>query len=302
MEQIEFDDLPPDLIHKVKNEYYFLLQHIDSLITFIRTKCVATSEVFLLPSPKQEDIGKPNIDINVQAIEGEDAVSRVISHLTEFTINQPDQPGLMSKRLPGVIRIFTHDTEELILRINKVNTIKDELTSLIRTYSPSEDEQFELTKRCIPMAIRKQIGRHIHYYEKGELKSVGFSFSNKTAMSKPQKKAFWLEKLEKTRKNIRSHVDVDSWMAQLDIEEAALNMLPDKAYLRTERPIRKAPIANIYLKDRKTTITAHSPIFIINDNAPVRPLRSYKGKSTGNNNNKRELIIPRWHLYLLKKI
>ena len=297
-------EIPNHIISHLKSEYLFLTQHIEALITFLRQACSCQADVFLMPEPSVKDIGKDEMLCTFEHVTGDEALDIAFSHLLDHKIKKADQPGLMSKRLPGTIRVSTNETNELIGRIKKINAIKDALTQYIRDYSPSEDEQFELTKEAIPMAIRKSIGRHLYVIPPNEVKRIGFSLSNRTSMSKAEPRQYWLEKLERTRKNMRSHIDVDGWMKLLDIEEAALNSLSPSTYLRIERPLRKTPIANITYHDRdrpKRTLSAHTPFFIINDDVTISPPRKYQGSATGKAKKKREAVISRLHLYAIKK-
>jgi hypothetical protein len=117
-------------------------------------------------------------------------------------------------------------------------------------------------------------------------------------MSKKLPRDEWLKKLDRSRKYAAGQIDVESWLDQIEIEQKRLSSLPENALLRTERPLRKVPIANVFLSSgSKTTLVAHSPILVINHTFDVKGFKPYKGNAKGEDES-REPIIPRWHLYL----
>lgn len=291
------------LIQEIKSEYYYLLEHIDALRNHIYTDCEVNADVFWMPTYIDEDVGKKTITLDARHIQGSEAVARAMDHFSEYRLTQSKQSGVMARRLPGVLHVKSTNQDDIISRVKAINLIKDKITSLIRDHSKSKDDQFELTKNAIPLAIRKAIGRHIPIFEESSLKRIGFSFSSKSSFSKTEPRDFWLKKLYKTRMNVRNKINVQEWMIQLDIEEQSLNHLPSNAMLRIKRPIRKSPIANVLLlTGHKTTLMAHSPIISVNNNVTIKPFSTYTGNVTGPNKRTEQPIVPRWHLYLVNDI
>lgn len=299
-------DLSPAVLNSVsvvREQYYYLLSHIDALVQFFIEEAQLKADVFVLPNPNVNDVGSAMASFSVQQVKGQEAVSRALDHFADHKLKFL-QAGVMANRLPGVLHVSGISQSEVVARITKVNAEKDKLMGLIRSCSSSMTEQFLLTKAAIPYAIRKSIGRHIHVYEQGQLKSVSFSVSKRSSTSKVQPRQQWLEKLERSRKYVMSlqDSDVSSWNDQIDIEEKALNQLPESAMLRIVRPLRKSPIINLVYEDgKKASQIAHSPIVVLNDvHVKVNPMKSYHVEAVASINNK-EAVVPRWHLYRFKE-
>lgn len=291
----------PVFTAQVKGDYYHLLSHIDSLINYLKESTELKATVFLLPPSTAEDVGANQIELNPQAITGSEAINRALNHLSDHHLT-PGQPGVMAKRLPGILNIQTKKPEEIISRVLRINKLKDELSLLIRSYSNSIDEQYLLTKSAIPLGIRKAISRHIHYLDNADLKSVRFSLSGRTSMSKPYSRNHWLKKLERSKTAKVDNVNHEEWLALIDIESKALISLPESTMLRVERPLRKTPILNIrYLDGKKTTVIAHSPLWIFNGVEHIKPFGNYRGSSSVPAKNKKP-ILPRLHLYKLDNL
>lgn len=289
-----------EYISKVRINYYHLLSHIESLIGYLKKHTDMQATVFQLPILTPDDVGQSNMHIPLTVRVGDPALDLALNHFTEHTLKD-NQAGVTANRLPGVINVKTQQPMAVIERINRINTLKDEFSVLIRSYSKSEDEQFLLTKEAIPFAVRKAICRHIHAIQQQEIKSVRFSLSGRTSMSKTYKREYWIKKLEKSRQAKSGKINPDDWNDLIDIEVERLNRLPESTLLRIERPLKKAPIVNVrLLNGTKTTIIAHSPVLIFNGEGLIKPLADYEGRSTSGGNDKAP-IIPRLHLYEVKK-
>ncbi len=283
----------------IREDYFALLSHIDSLNLVLRGQQMLQATVYMLDVGKVQDVGIQHINLVPGIISGRQAFERGLLHYSDHHLVD-EQAGVMAKRLPGVIQLRVDDQQEICDRVNIINQRKDSLMQLIRDVSPDKDVQFEVMKQAIPMGIRKAIGRHIHVIPKGELKRLGFSFSNRVSMSKKARRDDWLRKLDNSEKYARGHIDATSWSQQIEIERKALSALPPSAILRQERPIRKTPIANVYFRNkRKTTFVAHSPILVLDDNVELVGFREYRGDASGKRSLTKELIIPRLHLYLV---
>jgi DNA replication terminus site-binding protein len=285
------------LMSQIKEEFFHLVEHVDSLNAFLHSHTDLTATVFEMPVGNVDDVGMEHIDVTPRLISGRQAIELALMHFSDFRMHLK-QAGVMSKRLPGIVFVNTDNEHELQQRVTLINQKKDEFMSLVQSVSKSHDEQFEMMKNAVPMVIRKAIGRHIPCYQSGVINRIRFSMSRRSSMSKAQLRNVWLEKLDRSRKYVAGKVDVESWLDQIDIEQRHLSSLPEDALLRIERPLRKVPIANVFLEEgTKTTLVAHSPILIMNDTFKVKGFRPYKGNAKGEEA-PREPIIPRWHLYL----
>ncbi|OUX87121.1 MAG: hypothetical protein CBB95_09845 [Alteromonas sp. TMED35] len=281
----------------IREDYFALLSHIDSLNLVLRGQQMLHATVYMLDVGKVQDVGIQHINLAPDVVTGRQAFERGLLHYSDHHLVD-EQAGVMAKRLPGVIQLRVDDQQEICDRVNIINQRKDSLMQLVRDVSPDKDVQFEVMKQAIPMGIRKAIGRHIHVIPKDELKRLSFSFSNRVSMSKKASRDEWLKKLDNSEKYARSQLDSTAWSEQIDIERKALSTLPPSALLRQERPIRKTPIANVYFhRRRKTTFVAHSPILVLDDNVELGGFRMYQGDSSGKRSAKKEPVVPRLHLY-----
>ena len=297
---IEDMAIDASVVQKIKQEYFHLLDHVDSLVSCLHSQKSLRAIVFTLPVGQSQDVGLGHINIKPQRVEGRQAIEQALMHYSDFRIHQ-NQAGVMAKRLPGALWVKTNNECEITDRIRIINQKKDEFMQLVQSISPYPDQQFEAMKDAVPMIIRKAVGRHIPCYNTGALERIRFSMSKRVSMSKTQPRSYWLEKLEKSRNYVMRQADSESWAKQIDIEQKALSSLPESALLRVERPIRKVPIANIYTTNStKTTLVAHSPIILFDDDVSIGPFRQYTGSAAGEVETK-EPIIPRWHLYLKSK-
>ena len=293
-------ELDTNISDRIRQQYYYLVSHIDSLMAFLHEYTQLNAEVFVLPKPNVSDVGKEIAHFDVQHVKGIEAVSRALHHFADDKL-KVDQAGVMANRMPGVIKVSTEQPDELVKRIARINEEKDTLMNMIRTGANSSTDQFLLTKSAIPYGIRKAIGRHIYVYEQDSLKSLSFSVSKRSSMSKVQNRDFWLKKLEASQKYTPPSIRQDGFDIQIEIERKVLSSLPETALLRTVRPIRRTPIMNIlYQTGQKASQVAHSPVFVVNDSeVKVNPMKSYNIKAV--DEDRTEPLIARWHLYQYKK-
>jgi len=292
-------ELDTSISDRIRQQYYYLVSHIDSLMAFLHEYTQLNAEVFVLPKPNVSDVGKEIAHFDVQHVKGIEAVSRALHHFADDKL-KVDQAGVMANRMPGVIKVSTEQPDELVKRIARINEEKDTLMKMIRTGANSSTDQFLLTKSAIPYGIRKAIGRHIYVYEQDSLKSLSFSVTPRSSMSKIQNRDFWINKLESSQKYTPLSKRGADFDAQIEIEHKVLSALPPTAQLRTVRPIRRTPIMNILYQDsKKASQIAHSPVFVINDaKVKVNEMQSYTVKAL--DESKTEPVIARWHLYQVK--
>jgi hypothetical protein len=288
------------VIDQYQEDYYYLMSHIDAFTRFLDEECNLTSTVWVLPVSTTEDIGIKHIDIIPEEIVGIQATNRAIDHLSDHRLKHK-QSGLFAKRLPGVIKVKTKQKKDFLMRVQRINEIKDNLERYLIEKVPNIDDRFVVTKAAVPYAIRKAISRHIHVIDDDTLRSIGLSISTRTSMSAIQDRDAWIKKLKRSKAYKANQVNGDEWVRMVEVEEKRLAKLSQTAKLRTIRPLRKAPIMNIYYHGgKKGTIIAHSPLFVLNEEVKVNSFRPYTGNAK--DKNIREPIIPRWHLYEVKGI
>ena len=292
------DEVGQKKVSKIREQYYYMVSHIDALVRYFHEESYMDADIFVLPKPVVNDVGKAIASFVVQHKKGQEAVQRALHHFTDDKL-KVEQAGVMANRLPGVLHVQCNNPSDVIARIAKINHEKDILMGMIKTSSACSTEQFLLTKAAVPYAIRKAIGRHMYVFNQGELKSVGFSVSKRSSMSKSYKRDYWLEKLDKSEKFSAQQTDAETWADQIEKERKLLSGLAPTAMLRIVRPIRKTPIVNLlYEDDRKYSPIAHSPIIVLNDRGlKVNPMKNYIVGATGDDQT--ATIIPRWHLKLL---
>lgn len=293
-----------DIIDVLRRDYAHLRSHIQALHPLIHNSILnPQSCVFTLPSLSQDDIGEAFPDITPTAVDAVMARHAYLDHSLDMTL-QHDQTGQMAKRLPGYIVLNTPDEQEILERIEVINRLKTSLDTYIQTHAgKTPDTRFEVVSQAIPNLVRKALSRRL-LVAPSDTFSVSFSWSHSSSRSKAQPRVYWEEKLERSRVAKAEHVDEEAWNTMIDMEKQALMAANDVSHFRVIRPLRVNPIINVkYAKDdegafKKTTMIAHSPLLILNQQPKCFPLRSYQGASLKPAAD--TPVIERWHLYKCK--
>lgn len=290
-----------DIIDVLRLDYAHLRAHIKALHPLIHKGILNTeSRVFTLPLLSQDDIGDAFPNITPTAVNNVLARNAYLDHTLDMTL-QHEQTGQMAKRLPGYILLNTPDEAEILERIDVINSLKKNLDAYIQTHAgKTPDTRFEVVSKAIPNLVRKALSRRL-LVAPTDTFSVSFSWSHSSSRSKAQPTAYWEEKLERSRMNKAAHIDEDAWNTMIDMEKKALMAANDATHFRIMRPLRVNPIINVkYDKEddgifKKTTMIAHSPLLLLNQEPKCFPLRPYQGASLKPAED--APVIERWHLY-----
>lgn len=259
--------------------------------------------VYELPLWSEGDLGTEPDVIPVKPITGNEAITRALHHLSDFSMSE-DMPGVFAKRLPGTLIIECSQETELEIRgrIEAINSLKDSYAGLIASISPHINTRFLVFKDAVPLTSKKAICRHIYTPDPG-LRRLTFTWVRRKVGGVFTRDEL-LREISKAREFPTQYKTASEWQRSLDIEEETLLQYSKLAQFMEKRLTRITPMAMLtYALDHKpvkTSAHTHSPFIIINSKPALGTLRTYlladkdkKAEPVG------ELILPRRSIYLL---
>ncbi|TQF66187.1 DNA replication terminus site-binding protein [Pseudoalteromonas luteoviolacea] len=293
-----------DVIHKIRLDLRYIKDHINQVSEVLQSATLMSdSGVYTLPSLSGNDIAQELAHIEPVMLTGQAALYQFATHSINFILREK-HPGVMAHRLPGCLCFKTEHESELRERITLVNRLKSEFDQFIQLHAGNNtDERFETVSQAVPFLIRKAAARNVLMAPSNTF-SVSFSWSHSTSRSAVKPRSYWYEKLDRTLVATQSDVNAEGWAQAIAQEKRALANANDTELFQVIRPLRVTPINNIKFNrvadgtHRKTTMVAHSPILVFNDEPKISTMKPYHGARI----KKREVepIIERLHLYKAK--
>ncbi|WP_108650973.1 DNA replication terminus site-binding protein [Dongshaea marina] len=247
---------------------------LGQLETLIRSQPVKCS-VYQLPDVASGDEHEPIESIEVEPLEGEEALDTALHSFNHFFARE----GCSTKatyRLPGYILLPAHCQSELFELIGQINSLKSAFKDEVLK-AGDKNQRFELVHQAQPGAITLQIYRHLVLLD-SPVQTLGFTWANKQSIRKVSQQQV-LEILEKSQKTPPPLVDAEHWAQQVAREIQDIHRLSRAAQLRIRRPVKTHPMLNIRWLDREPRqqqVKAHSPLLLCQDKLPkIHPLGDF---------------------------
>ena len=229
---------------------------------------------YQIPRTLKEDEGNPIKVVQPTPLAGEPALAAALKSLNDW-YGVPQYSTKVVNRTPGAIVIANVDEDQVLKLVSDINRCKAAIEELTPSLG-SRDDRFELLHRHLPWLILPQLTRQLQVLPSSPpLQSCTFTWGIKTEI-KTMTKDQVCERLEAFRKRPRQTTNDVPWDMKIDQEIMAIRSLPASAELRSRRPLRVRPLANLryhsiddqapetYLRE------AHTPILILN---PVRRVK-----------------------------
>lgn len=257
-----------DLIQRLSYIVNQLEQHLSVFARELTSLEVRQATVFELPPALKGEELQPIESIQVQKIQGKEAINAAVRHYTRlFMQQQSDTVSTRSAtRLPGVICLSgsQKQLQSIQQKIAEINQCKLALENLITHESglPSE-ARFPFVHQHCPGLITLNAYRKIHSVPLPT--SVNFGWANKHFI-KHTSKAEVLNKLDKSLNSGRTKAPWtrSQWLQLLQAELDIIQALPDDAVLKYKRPVKVQPIMRLwYAANRKQQqLACPSPLLI----------------------------------------
>jgi DNA replication terminus site-binding protein len=307
-----------DNIAYLKTCYQYLCDHIDSFSDFLLSDGkLISATVYEYPTFTDEDVDVWPESIELTPLNGEAALLRALDWMKKNSIVDR-QSGRIVPRLPGTIVYHHPQSVECLMRLERINELKNHLKDAIANISTDEDVRFEIVKIALPNLIKKVATRHFIYANR-PVKSVSFSWVHRlTGENKSKKQVLILLQKSLDYRNKNSIAD-PHFIERVEQDIVKISQMPQQSKFVIRRPIRVTPMLNLnYVKDTMPHLAlrtaskmpsatspknyvAHSPVFIFDDLPKVYPFKNYN-----ENLNKRlspahldseTLVIERLYLY-----
>ncbi|MBE1301911.1 MAG: hypothetical protein GJ680_18650 [Alteromonadaceae bacterium] len=292
-------------IKAIRHALLSVESHIKAFLDVLsQGRILAPSVVYKLPQLTAEDIGVDVVDIPVQPVIGERSLSHYAHHVLDFRIDH-DHPGMMAKRLPGVLIVEHNEEIELMERVAHINALKSQFHNIVTGVAKNKDVRHAIMVEAVPLCIRKSVERNLLLCPQN-CQSINFSFTRRLSMPK---RTFTKEQLEQDLiQSVKFSKNPAKQQEQVDIDIASLKNANHAHHFRVARPLRVNPVYNFYLtkpeineqgklkKSRSKTAVAHTPVLCINQAPNIGTLKSYIGQSTADNP-LGDPVIERLHVY-----
>lgn len=272
-----------DVIHKIRLDLMFLKDHINQVSEMLRSASLLPgSAVYTLPSLSEDDIAQDSTHVEPVVLTGQAAFNQFATHAVDFTLPEK-HPGVMAHRLPGCLCFKTEHEKELRERIQVINRLKADFDQFIQRYAGNNaDERFETVSHAVPFLIRKAVSRNMLVAPSNTF-SISYSWSHSTSRSAIKPRSYWDEKLDRTLIAMQSDINAQGWAQAIAQEKRALANANDTELFQVIRPLRVTPICNIKYNryadgtHEKTTMIAHSPVLVFNDEPKLSTMKPYHG-------------------------
>tara|TARA_Y100000780_G_C13694809_1_gene421101 strand:+ start:10949 stop:11860 length:912 start_codon:yes stop_codon:yes gene_type:complete len=296
-------------VNTLRSDFQYLQEHLRLLNDDINNSCTLVKAIaFGLPDYDDDDVGEVVSEIPVTRYEGEEVLDKTLLHMSTMKLDHK-RSGRMMKRLPGIICMHANDPLHLLLRMQKVNQIKEQFKQTVLEISPDVNVRFELMKDAVPDLIKLALYRRILYLDRPAY-SVGISWANRHSR-KNLTRAEVISMLETTL-GYYANRPAESHKASLVEDELKLVARSKSLKFYIKRPLRVAPTYNVkYEKHAESMLVdlersepaaiknaiAHSPIWIFNNQPKIHELESYRKTEKKRRSSTKLPIIERLHLY-----
>lgn len=319
----------PSTVYDFKLELQRLREMLNDVHYFLIEECsIQLAEVFVLPAVKKEDANMRQLGLNrlrkdeapgfeipldapfeVQWLSDEEARMKAFQHYSAMHAGI-DESTRFSKRLPGLICVGTDRELDLVDRIERLNTQKDMLDSVISRLAKTPDERFEIVHQAEPGFMHAMATRHLVSVHAMPIISASFVWEHRNAIKSMTKQEV-LTKIENSieygAKQRSTYETEQGFALHVQDELHRIGQYPDNATFRTIRPTPAVPVCKLRFdapnpnedsaeKTQRIAYVCHSPILAINTGAPERfkPLKNYPGRPPRDYG---EPVIRRLHLY-----
>lgn len=296
-------------VNTLRSDFQYLQDHLRLLNEDISTSCTLIKAIaFGLPDYDDDDVGAAVSEIPVSRYEGEEVLDKTLLHMSTMKLDHK-RSGRMMKRLPGIICMHAQDPVHLLLRMQKVNQVKEQFKQTVLKISPDVNVRFELMKDAVPDLIKLALYRRLLYLDRPAY-SIGVSWANRHSR-KNLTRAEVISMLETTRSYYASR-PAESHKASLVEDELKQIAQSKSARFYIKRPLRVAPTYNVkYAKNSESMLVdieggetvaiknaiAHSPIWIFNNQPKLHELETYRESERKRSRSSKLPIIERLHLY-----
>lgn len=297
---------PSDLVVDLKVNF----SQIERLISQIRDLAKPSTEksgvIFQIPLRDELDI--PPFT-PVTPLTGEEAW-KVGWDTIQRNYRLEDQHLLVTLRSPGVL--YIENLDEILPLIKQVNHHKSEFRRLM-TLESNRYQRNILATQHFPGVVLLQAYRHI-WVNQIPLRKLVFSWVKKTTGVKKLTKNEAIAMLKKEQKQYSAQQGFGSSnidYMRIDSEIKFLEGLSSSEQLRLQRPVAPHPRVMGFNRDENLvnyefSKPATTPILMRAEDCPkIRPLPdldlSIPSKNRRKDADEVELLIPRHHLYLVKK-
>ena len=296
-------------VNTLRSDFQYLQEHLRLLNEDINNSCTLVKAIaFGLPDYDDEDVGEAVSEIPVTRYEGEKVLDKALLHMSTMKLDHK-RSGRMMKRLPGIICMHTQAPVHLLLRMRKVNQIKEQFKQTVLKISPDVNVRFELMKDAVPDLIKLALYRRVLYLDRPAY-SIGISWANRHSR-KNLTRSEVISMLETTQRYYASR-PAESHKANLVEDELKQVAHSKSARFYIKRPLRVAPTYNVkYEKHAESLLVdieggepvaiknaiAHSPIWIFNNLPKIHELETYRKTERKRRSSFTLPIIERLHLY-----
>ncbi|WP_435277321.1 DNA replication terminus site-binding protein (plasmid) [Psychrobium sp. nBUS_13] len=272
-----------NIVNMVQSLFYELKRETNDLKQYLRTNKPQQIICFELPAISAETKELPSFEertITVKQItDHEQALALANRYLSNYFI-EDNASKKFASRCPGIIQMKSEHKDYVVLRITRINRIKEEIKAAITAKDEegidlfTRSERFNILREAIPGVVTLKLYRKIQCIAQS-LASISFTWANKQSITKIDLES--LKKLlELNKKNIPSESQQNEWDDFINLEIKAVTDSKAKMF-KFRRPVPAAPMVNLRFTDKtKAMRHAHLPIFIFgNEVIKVSPLKSY---------------------------
>lgn len=261
----------------IKQQYEIINERIGVLTALLQRLPVSQALVAPLPKTPRGLEDEPIMEIPVNPLSERAAVLAAIECYRDFHIH-PTWSQKVARRTVGAIwfrpaEIKKNDTNSLRSNIDAINNAKSAIETHITSQYSTRSERFEALRAECPAVMTMHLYRQVRLFLDQSVRTVQFSWSRKDTLL-PGNKAELISRVEQELENASPEYAVP--LEQL--RERLASAPPDA--LRTRRPARVQPVANLRLDSRHTkTVTAPMPLlFVQNEPIKINPIRPFDGK------------------------
>jgi DNA replication terminus site-binding protein len=297
-----------DNITKLKVDYNDINDRLTLVFNMIYEDATSmTADVFELPPPTNEDVGKSPESISV--LHHRDHVAKMMArqHYFKHTLNA-ERSGRVLPRLPGVVFVEHPHALDCMQRLADINQRKDAFQHFLKSSIPGDkNERFRTVSHALPDLVKLQLSRHVLFLD-CRAKTIGFSWANRHSIKRLSKEDV-LSMLAITDNYYKERQPLSDFIDIVAKEISYIDSFSQHTQFVIRRPLRIAPMMNVSFQLPKVSaiathknasnIVAHSPILVFNQQPKIRGLKNYVKKNNVNDSGAHttKLVIPRLHLY-----
>ncbi|BBN83944.1 DNA replication terminus site-binding protein [Pseudoalteromonas sp. A25] len=245
----------------IRSQFDLLFEQLSLFCEEISQAEIINATYFQLPEVTKELEDKAPTIIKVSKLQGEEAVSKIVSAYKDLYIDNKVSSKVV-QRHPGLL-IINDTNGQLIKRLNNVNEAKQKFKELILEI-PNNDARFEAVHNAIPSLITLATYRKIHS-ENAVPYSVRFTWMTKHATKTLTKDAA-LDLLSRSSNYSNPRmIDQQSWQSLVEQEKIRVSSLRNESKLRIRRPTRVSPEVNVrFTAQKRYHVSAALPFILFN--------------------------------------